>query len=116
MNPQWPKSITTVIHHAIFALQINFQGGKQPYQGKETQEQKVKGAQEPNASKAPSTKKTKNQERNYKGKERLTLLSKWSNAARRTNAINAMRWDMYLVCAQQRSNRMELPRLLWLKS
>ena len=62
-----------VIHYTIVALQINFQGSKKPNQGKESGEQKGKGAQAPNASKALSTKKPKNQEHSYKGKERLTL-------------------------------------------
>ena len=65
---QWPKSINAVIHHALVALQINFNDDTKPSQGKATREQKGKGVQTPNASKAQSVKKIKNQERGYKGK------------------------------------------------
>ena len=75
VHSQRPKSITTVIHHTIVAfLQINFQGGRKPCQGKEAGEQKGKVAQAQNASKVPTiAKKTKNQEKGYKGKARLSL-------------------------------------------
>ena len=59
---QRPKSIMIVIHHTIVALQINFQGGKKPSQGKQAGEQEGKGTQAQNASKVPIAKnKTKNQ-------------------------------------------------------
>ena len=52
VNSQRPQSIAVVIHHTIVALQINFQGGKKPSQGKDIGEQKGKGAPAPNASKS----------------------------------------------------------------
>ena len=71
---QRPKSINAVIHHALIDLQINFNETTKTSQGKATSEQKGKGAQAPNASNAPtSKKKPKNEERDYKGKARLTL-------------------------------------------
>ena len=69
---QRPKSINAVIHHALVALKINFNDDIKPSQGKTKGEQKGKGVQTPNASKAQVVKKTKNQERGYKGKARLT--------------------------------------------
>ena len=73
VHPKRPKSIMAQIHHAIVALQINFQGEKKPSQGKDTREQKGKGAQAQNAFKVLPTKKKKTQEKGYKGKARLSL-------------------------------------------
>ena len=69
---QWPKSTNAIIHHALVALQINFNDYSKPSQGKATGEQKGKGVQTPNDSKAQPVKKIKNQECGYKGKAWLT--------------------------------------------
>ena len=66
VNSQRPES-NTAIHRTIVVLQINFQGGKKPPQGKDAGEQKGKGAQAPNASKVPTAKRVKSQEKGYKG-------------------------------------------------
>ena len=42
---QRPKSINSVIHHALVASQINFNGDSKPSQGKDVGEQKGKGTQ-----------------------------------------------------------------------
>ena len=67
------NSPSLFIHHALVASQINFNDDIKPSQSKATGEQKGKGVQTQNASKAQTVKKTKNQERGYKDKARLTL-------------------------------------------
>ena len=116
VHSQRPKSITAVINHTIVASQVNFQGGKKPSQGKETGEQKGKGAQTQNASKVTIAKKTKNQEKGYKGKARLSLEQmeqyRKENKCFKCGEIG----HVSRVCPTKSSNRMELPRLLQLKS